>query len=131
MEKKSFVNEELTKKIIGICYKVQNELGAGFLESVYHNALLIALRDEGFSVESEKRLKVHFHGKEVGTFFADIVVEGKVLIELKAVEELKSDHKAQVVNYLKASSIETGLLVNFGKQRVQISRLYKPEKQSS
>jgi GxxExxY protein len=116
----TFPHRDLTEKIIGAFYDVYNELGFGFLESVYHNAMLIALRDLGLSVESEVKLFVHFRGHVVGEFDADIFVEGKVALELKAVDEFCSAHEAQTLNYLKATEIEVGLLLNFGpKPRIK------------
>lgn len=106
--------EELTAKIIGIYYDVYNELGHGFVESVYHRAMLIALGQAGLRAESEVVLPVSFRGTSVGDFRADIVVEDLVLIELKAVQALDKEHFAQVMNYLKATLIEIGFLMNFG-----------------
>jgi GxxExxY protein len=115
-----FPHRDLTEKIIGAFYDVYNELGFGFLESVYHNAMLIALADLGLQVESEVKLQVHFRGHVVGEFDADIFVERKVVLELKAVDEFCSAHEAQALNYLKASEIEVGLLLNFGpKPRIK------------
>jgi len=104
---------------------VSNELGAGFLESVYQNALMLALRQKGLEVQAQVPLTVGFRGEEVGHFFADILVEDKVIVELKAVSTLVPEHQAQVINYLKASNLEVGLLVNFGKPRIEIKRLHK------
>jgi GxxExxY protein len=116
----TFPHRDLTERIIGAFYDVYNELGFGFLESVYHQALLIALRQNGLEVESEVLLPVHFRGNVVGEFHADVFVERKVVLELKAVEESCSAHEAQLLNYLKASTIEVGLLLNFGpKPRVK------------
>ena len=116
----TFPHRDLTEKIIGAFYDVYNELGFGFLESVYHNAMLIALADLGLQVESEVKLLVHFRGHVVGEFDADIFVERKVVLELKAVDEFCSAHEAQTLNYLKASEIEVGLLLNFGpKPRIK------------
>jgi len=120
-----FVHEELTAKIIEACFEVSNELGAGFLESVYQNALKIALRQKGLKVQAQVPLMVEFRGEEVGQFFADILVDDKVIVELKAASALAPEHQAQVINYLKASDLEVGLLVNFGKPRTEIKRLYK------
>lgn len=115
-------DEELTRKIIGCCFEVANELGYGFLEGVYERSLLIALRNSGLRAENQIPLSVKFQGIEVGHFFADLVVEGKILLELKAVSKLIPEHKAQLLNYLKASGIEVGLLVNFGKERLEWER---------
>lgn len=117
--------EELTSKILEACFEVSNELGAGFLESVYQNALVLALRQKGLKVESRKPITVGFRGESVGQFFADLFVEEKVIVELKAVSILLPEHKAQVINYLKATGIEVGLLVNFGKSKLEYRRLHR------
>ena len=117
------VEDGLTEKIIGVCFEVINELGSGFLESVYEKALLVALRDKGLNAVSQVPVSVCFRGKCIGEFFADILVEGKILIELKAAKSLAPEHLAQVINYLKATGLETGLLVNFGNQKLEYRRL--------
>lgn len=122
----ALANTELTEKIIKACYEVANELGAGFLESVYLNALLIVLRQMGLKAFSQFRIKVEFRGQIIGEFIADILVEDKVIIELKAVSSLAPEHSAQVINYLKATDMETGLLVNFGRPRIEVRHLYHP-----
>ena len=106
----------LTDKIIGVFYEVYNELGPGFLESVYANAMILALRQAGLTAEQERPVTVRFRGSVVGDFRADIVVEGVVLCELKAVSVLDSSAEAQMLNYLRATDIEVGLLLNFGKE---------------
>ena len=117
------VEDGLTEKIIGVCFEVINELGAGFLESVYEKALLVALRDKGLNAVSQVPVSVCFRGKCIGEFFADILVEGKILIELKAAKSLAPEHLAQVINYLRATGIRLGLLVNFGASpKVEIER---------
>ena len=117
---------ELTHQIIGACFEVANELGHGFVESVYQRALLIALRAKGLRAEPEVALRVHFRGQSVGEFAADLVVEEKVLVELKAVKTLAPEHQAQVINYLKATGLSVGLLVNFGSPRLEHKRCYRP-----
>jgi GxxExxY protein len=116
------VLEALTQQILKASFQVCNELGAGFLESVYENALLIALRDEGVAAKSQVPLKVPFRGEIVGNFIADIIVEDQVLIELKAVKALASEHIAQILNYLKATGIPVGLLINFGNPKLEYRR---------
>ena len=116
----NFGHRDLTDRIIGAFYDVYNELGFGFLESVYHRSMLHALTGAGLAVESEVKLPVYFRGRLVGDFAADILVARTVLLELKAVEDLHPAHEAQLLNYLKASPIELGLLFNFGpKPRVR------------
>jgi GxxExxY protein len=106
----------LTEKIIGLFYDVYNELGHGFLESVYEQAMLIALRQAGLDVEAQVEIPVRFRGLEVGNYKADLQVDRKVLIELKAARSLEKAHEAQILNYLKATNIEVGLLLNFGER---------------
>lgn len=115
---------ELTAKIIEAAFEVGNELGPGFLESVYERAFAIALRQKGLRVQTQVGLEVRFRGQVAGEFVADIVVEGKVIVELKAVRELAPEHQAQVINYLKATGFEVGLLFNFANSRVEVKRLY-------
>jgi GxxExxY protein len=109
-----FKSRVLTQKIIGVFFEVYNELGPGFLESVYHKSLALALQDVGLSVCSRVDIPVWFRGYEVGHFEGDILVEKRVLLELKAVRALDSSHQAQLLNYLRATEIEIGLLLNFG-----------------
>jgi GxxExxY protein len=116
------VYKQLTEKILKICFDVSNDLGNGFLESVYQNALIYGLQQEGLKVESQKQLNVMFRGIRVGEFYADIVVEDVVLVELKATKAIASEHCAQVLNYLKATGLEVGLLVNFGTPKAEVRR---------
>ncbi len=116
-----------TEVILGCCFDVMNELGSGFLESVYKNALFIALKEKGFEVEVEKRFEVLFRGRKIGLYIADIVVNGVVIVELKCCESLLGEHQAQLINYLKVSDTYIGLLVNFGKRKVEYRRLYHPD----
>jgi GxxExxY protein len=113
---------DLTEQILAVCFEVSNELGAGFLESVYQNALIIALQARGLSLKQECPLTVFFRKQIVGQFYADVLVENKIIVELKAVTELSDIHKAQVINYLKATDIEVGLLVNFGSPKLEYRR---------
>lgn len=113
---------ELTEKIIGTFYDVYNELGYGFLESVYEASLVIALRQLGLAIERQVPVPVWFRRHRIGEFRADILVERKVLIEVKSARALDPAHEAQLLHYLKATEIEIGLLVNFG-ERPQFRRL--------
>ena len=115
-------HEKITKSIIGCAFEVSNELGAGFLESVYEKALLLALRQKGLSAISQHPVKVMFRDECVGNFNADILVEKKVIVELKAVKALAPDHQAQIINYLNATGIEVGLLINFGRPKLEYKR---------
>jgi GxxExxY protein len=111
-----YLYQELTSNIISCFYKVYNTLGFGFLEKVYENALLFELSKSGLFVERQKPIKVYYEDKLVGEYFADLIVEDKVIIELKAVDALIEEHELQLINYLKATEIEVGLLLNFGKK---------------
>ena len=106
--------ERVAAIVIKAFYVVYNELGYGFLERIYENALMLELRQRGLNVERQKRILVHYKGEVMGEHFLDIVVEDCVICELKAVRELCIEHEAQIVNYLKATDIELGLLLNFG-----------------
>ena len=108
------LHNELTDKIIGVFYDVYNELGHGFLESVYETAMVIALREKGINVERQVEIPVWFRSQKIGVFFADLMVENLVIIELKAVRSFDPSHEAQLLNYLRATEIEIGLLLNFG-----------------
>ena len=118
------LHSEITGKILECSFEVSKELGSGFLESVYEKALLVALSQKGIQARPQVKLNVRFRGVLVGTFFADLIVEEEVLIELKAVSRILNEHKAQVINYLKATGIKTALLINFGNARVEYYRLY-------
>ena len=110
------IEEELTGRIIKIFYRIYNELGYGFLESIYQNAFVIEFASSGIVSASEKRIVVYYFGRQVGTFEADLVVENRIIIELKAKETLHSADEAQLTNYLRATDIEVGLLFNFGRK---------------
>ena len=114
-------HRELTATIIDCAYKVHRKLGLGFLESVYQNALMIELSKADLQAEREKKILVNYDGQVIGDFIADIVVEEKVILELKAVKQIHPVHETQLVNYLKATNIEVGLIINFGEQ-VEIKR---------
>ena len=114
--------EELTGKILQSCFEVSKELGAGFLESVYEKALLVALRQKGLRAENQVPLQVKFRGEIVGEFFVDVLVENKTLLELKTVNNLTNEHYAQTINYLKATGIEVALLINFGNPKLEYRR---------
>jgi GxxExxY protein len=105
---------ELTQGIIGAFYTVYNKLGYGFLEKVYENALVHELRKRGFQVQQQALIEVQYDDQVVGQYFADLLIEGKVIVENKAADSIHKSHEAQLVNYLKASHIEVGLLFNFG-----------------
>ena len=108
--------EELTKKIISAYYKVYNRLGYGFLEKVYQNAFVYELINQGLDCEAQCKIDVYYFQKKVGEYYADIIVNKKVILELKASESLCEEHECQLLNYLRATDIEVGLLFNFGKK---------------
>ena len=114
MEDNDFKYKDITDVIIKLFYKVYNELGFGFLEKVYQNALFMELTANGFVVEPQKQIKVYYNGRQVGDYYADIIVNDLVILELKATESLVRENELQLVNYLKATDIEVGLLLNFG-----------------
>ncbi|MBX3461419.1 MAG: GxxExxY protein [Planctomycetes bacterium] len=118
---------ELTERIIGVAIEVFRELGTGFVEAVYQRSLLIALRQAGFGVRGQVEFPVLFRGENVGTYFADILVDETIVLELKAVTRLVAEHKSQLINYLKASGPEVGLLLNFGGARLEFQRLEHPD----
>jgi GxxExxY protein len=118
----------LARTIIGLAMKVHRTLGCGFVETVYRNALAHELREAGISFECHPALSVMYEGVEVGVFQADLIIDGNLIVELKAVETLTSAHSAQLVNYLAATKIDSGLLLNFGSKSLEFktkSRIYK------
>lgn len=112
------------REILEAGFEVSKELGAGFLESVYEKALFVALKQKGLKTIAQVPLHVKFRGVIVGDFYADLLVENKVLIELKAVSRTINEHKAQTINYLKVTGIEVGLLINFGTAKLDYYRLH-------
>ena len=118
-------DDPLTSKVIGLAIEIHKELGAGFLESIYHRALEIELASAGIFFVSEAPLAVKYKNHILGTFAADLIIENKLLIEIKAVEMLSLSAEVQVVNYLKASNIEVGLILNFGTAPLEIKRKYR------
>lgn len=119
------LHAEITEAVIGCAFEVIKELGAGFLESVYEKALLLALKQKGLSAVAQQPMSVIFRGENIGEFFADLVVEKKVLVELKAVKALVPEHQSQLINYLHAGDMEVGLLINFGNPKLEIKRCFK------
>lgn len=114
----------LTHKVIGCAYKVHNVLGPGFLEKVYENALTLELEKLGIEVQQQGKLPVWYEGHRVGVFYVDLVIDKRLLVELKAVQRLVREHEIVLVHYLTASGIDDGLLINFGSS-VQIRRKYR------
>lgn len=116
MENDNFKHAEITDKILKAFFTVYNKLGFGFLEKVYERALVIELKKLGLNAETQKAVKVFYDLEIIGDYYADIIVENSVIIELKAVEHIIPEHEIQLVNYLKATEIEVGLLLNFGRK---------------
>ncbi len=127
MKKKELPYSELTNAILGCCFDVMRELGPGFLEKVYKNALFIAMRQKGLQVEVEQSYEVIFRGKVIGQYNADLVVNQTVIVELKCCESLIGEHQAQLFNYLKVSGLPIGLLVNFRRRKLELKRLQSNE----
>jgi GxxExxY protein len=117
------LHKSITDAILKVFYDVYNELGYGFLEKVYQNAMYFELKSLGYKVEAQKQIKVYFKKQLVGEYYSDLLVEDKVIVELKATELLMNVHVAQIMNYLKATPIEIGLLINFGEEP-EFKRLY-------
>ena len=115
-------HQDITRKIIGCAYNVYNEMGFGFLESAYEKCLIIELRKAGIRTESQKSIPVSYAGESVGDFTADLVVENMVVVELKSVQRLIKAHEVQLVNYLVATGLPVGLLINFGETKVEVKR---------
>jgi len=120
-----FLCEELTGSVLKLFYQVYNELGRGFLERVYQNALFYELKHNGFEVEAQKKIKVYYMEMEVGDYFADIVVNDKLILEIKTVDALAKEHHSQLINYLKSTDCEVGLLLNFGKKPEFIRKIFE------
>ncbi len=118
----SYPEQDLTEKILRCAFAVHNTLGAGFLERVYSNALAVELRACGVNLIQELPLKIEYRNTIVGDYIADLVVDGRVLVELKACASLDPVHTAQILNYLRASGIHVGLLLNFGRPKLEYRR---------
>jgi GxxExxY protein len=117
---------DITKAILGCCFDVINTLGSGFVESIYRNALVIALNDGGLDVLAERGFEVIFRGRKIGIFVPDLIVEKQVIVELKSCEHLMGEHQAQLINYLAVTNLSVGLLVNFGKRKLEYRRVHHP-----
>ncbi|TCN61366.1 GxxExxY protein [Flavobacterium circumlabens] len=111
------LHKEISKPILQVFYEVYNHLGYGFLEKVYHNAMYFELKSQGYEVEAQKQIKVYYKNRLVGEYYADLVIEDTIIVELKAGQCLLSSHVAQLMNYLKSTPIEVGLVLNFGETR--------------
>ena len=124
------LNNELTSLILKTYYEVYNELGYGFLEKVYQNALLIELKNKGLEVTPNKKIKVYYKGENVGDYYADIIVNDTVILELKAVEYIIDQFENQLLNYLKGTDCEVGLLLNFGKKPEFRRKIYENKRKN-
>lgn len=122
--------EDITSQIIKAFYKVNNTLGFGFLEKVYENAMKLELMNLGLKVEQQKNIRVYYEGKEIGDYYADLLVNDCVIVELKVADILCEEHEAQLINYLKATKIEVGLLMNFGKKAEFRRKIFSNENKS-
>ena len=122
-ENKNIIYKDLSYKIVELALEVHNELGCGFLEKVYENALMILLDREGIPAKQQAPADVYFQNKVIGQYFADILVNNKIILELKTVDTIANVHKAQVLNYLRATGIKLGLILNFAKPRFEYKRL--------
>ena len=123
--------EDLTHKIIGCAYRVFNQLGFGFLESVYKKAMIHEISKDSLKVETEKPLNVYYDNVLVGEFFADLYVQNSIIVELKSVQKIIKEHEVQLVNYLNALKKDIGLLINFGPSGVEVKRKYRQPKQEA
>ena len=112
----SLLHKQITDDILKVFYDIYNELGYGFLEKVYQNAMYFELKNKGYKVEAQTPIKVYFKGQLIGEYYSDLLIENKVIIELKACDLLMNVHVAQLMNYLKATKIKLGLLLNFGEE---------------
>jgi len=122
-ENENIIYKDLSYKIIELALEVHNELGCGFLEKVYENALMILFDRENIPARQQAPADVYFQDKVVGQYFADIMVDNKLILELKTVDVIANIHKAQVLNYLRATGLKLGLILNFGKPRLEYKRL--------
>jgi len=120
---KSLIHQELTSKIIASAFEVYNQLGTGFLEKVYENALEVELGLRDLTVETQKEVIVSYKGIEVGLYKIDLLINGKVIVETKCCENIVHAHRAQLINYLKATGVKVGLIINFGKSKLEFERL--------
>ena len=125
-DKNDLPQSALTKTILQCCFEVMNTLGCGFLESVYKNALIVALTDMRLRVHTDRGFEVVFKHQKVGLFVPDVIVENSVIVELKCCEHLLAEHQAQLINYLAVTNVRVGLLVNFGKRRLEYKRAHHP-----
>jgi GxxExxY protein len=120
---KDILHKDLSYKIIGLAMQVHNKLGFGFLEKVYENALMILLKREGIEAKQQTAVAVYFEGEKIGDYYADILVEDKIILELKSVEKIVDAHRAQVLHYLKVTGLQLAIILNFAKEQLESERL--------
>jgi GxxExxY protein len=120
---KEILYKDLSYKIIGLAIEVYNKLGYGFLEKIYENALMILFRQKGIKAKQQAPITVYFEGEIVGEYFADILVEDSIILELKVMEKVIDVHKAQTLNYLKATGLRLAIILNFGKKKLEYERI--------
>ncbi|MFH1675079.1 MAG: GxxExxY protein [Pseudomonadota bacterium] len=120
--KEKILYKDLSYKVIGLAMEVHSKLGYGFLEKVYENAIMVLFRREGIDAKQQAPITVYFDGEVVGDYYADILVEDKIILELKAIEKITDTHRAQTLNYLKATGLHLAILLNFGKEKLQNER---------
>jgi GxxExxY protein len=123
MIQEKLIYKDLTYKIIGLAMEVHNELGYGFLEKVYENAMKVQFSKSNIKADFQVQFKVNFKGEVIGEFYPDIIVDDKVILELKAVEKINDIHKAQILNYLKVTKLKLGLILNFSKEKLEYERI--------
>ena len=123
MDDDKIIYKDLSYKIVGLAMEVHNKLKSGFLEKVYENAMMVLFRREGIDAAQQASIKVNFEGEEIGSYYADILVENKIILELKVAETISNVHKAQVINYLKATGVKLAIILNFGKEELEFERL--------
>lgn len=117
------LHKDLTSEIIAAAFEVSNNLGAGFLEKVYENSLRVELEIRGLAVETQKQIRISYKGREVGLYQIDLLVNDTIIVEVKSTEQILSIHKAQLINYLKATGLQVGLVINFGNSKVEFERI--------
>ena len=120
---KEIIYKDLSYEIIGVAMEVHRELGNGFLEKVYENALMILLNERGIKAEQQKEIKVYFRGAIIGNYIADILIEDSIIVELKTVERIVDIHRAQVMNYLKATRLKLAMIINFKNKSLEYERI--------
>ena len=120
---KEIIYKDLSYEIIGVAMEVHRELGSGFLEKVYENALMVLLNERGIKAEQQKEIKVYFRGAIIGNYIADILIEDSIIVELKTVERIVDIHRAQVMNYLKATRLKLAMIINFKNKSLEYERI--------